>query len=179
MSIHIRVYPQAGSVGYNRTHRRRSSAQAMFAQRNAQLQNLRLQAELQRQSQMYSINNTMPQQQFGYGYGAPVPPTTLGGFGAYGGNGGYGSYGGYGGYGGYGSTGGYASPYGVQQVNYTNQIGGLGSYARSSNYGNCGPYGNANAWQYCATPNSVYGAQLGGGLLSGIGNMFARAFRGW
>jgi hypothetical protein len=162
MSIHIRVYPQVGSVGYNRTHRRRAVASAFNQARAVQLQGLRLQNQLQQQSAMYSINNTMPQSQYSRGYGSAYGS-------AYGSS--YGSaFPAYAGYNqGFGaglpqSQYGFGAP---TQMNYTNQVGSYGGI------------NNANAWQFCATPNAYINAQYGQGLIGGIGNFFANAFRGW
>lgn len=161
MSIHIRVYPQYGSVGYSRSNRRRAAAQSLNFQRTLQLQSLRLQNQLATQQQMYA-------------------PSTVGG---------------------------YASPFGVSQVGYNTGIagglGGFGMYGRNaygaplaaypatgcapqvgqyngvSQYGGYGTVENTNSYQYAGMPAGMYGGQYGAGLIGGIGNMFANAFRGW
>ncbi|MBC7460786.1 MAG: hypothetical protein H7287_05445 [Thermoleophilia bacterium] len=174
MSIHIRVYPQAGSVGYNRTHRRRAQAQNFNFQRNLQLQGMRLQQQLAMQQAQYAPSTVGSQfdGQFGgqFGYNTGIAGGMFPNFGrnAYGApqlgypQPSYGQFGGYGQVGGYGT--GFPQ---VAQYNGVNQFGGYGSVD------------NANSWQFCTTPNGVYGGQYGAGLVGRIGNMFASAFRGW
>ena len=171
MSIRIRVYPQPGSVGYNRTHRKRAQAQNLNFQRNLQLQSLRLQQQLATQQAQYAPS-TVGQygspfgSQLGgqYGYNTGISGGFLPSFGrnAYGApQVGYSQVG-------YGQVGGYAT--GFPQVTQYNGV---------SQYGGYGAVNNANSWQFCTTPNGVYGGQYGAGLVGGIGNMFASAFRGW
>ncbi|MCW2973682.1 MAG: hypothetical protein JWN72_1955 [Thermoleophilia bacterium] len=164
MSIHIRVYPQPGSVGYNRTHRKRAQAQNLNFQRNLQLQSLRLQQQLATQQAQFApstVGSPYGVQQYGgqYGYNTGIAGGMFPSLGrnAYGAPQlGYPQAGGY--------VGGFPQ---VSQYNGVNQFGGYGSV------------NNANSWQFCTTPNGVYGGQYGAGLIGGIGNMFASAFRGW
>ena len=191
MSIHIRVYPQPGSIGYARTNRRRAAMQNMQAQRNLQLQTLRLQHELRTQQQTWAPG-TVGQGAFGYNTGIAGG---LPGFGGVYGRGyqspvqvGYG----YPGAAGYGSAmqGGYGcQPGSIGQFNSVNQYGGYGSVTNANSYGS---YGSAYAPAYGSAYGTVgypvgyanvgYGAGLLGGLGSigaSIGNMFTSAFRGW
>jgi hypothetical protein len=188
MSIHIRVYPQPGSIGYGRTSRRRAAMQNMYAQRSLQLQSMRLQNELRTQQQVWAPGTVGQGMGIGQalGYNTGITGGLIGGYG----RGGYASpmqvgygfpQGGYG-YpqqGGYGSAmqGAYGCTPSVGQYNGVSQIGGFGTVTNANTYGT---YGGAYPTGYpVGYGNAGYGAGLLGGIGASIGNMFTSAFRGW